>query len=200
MNLKIFGLLMLSMASVSTGELLLKIGMNHIGEVAVASQGDLLRLPFIILRNKYLMIGVPLMAVYFYSYLTLLSIADLSYILPLTSISFVIGALLAHFVLGEQVNALRWAGTIVICVGVYLVASGEARTQQEAAEVAAKRGRSRRLRGSSGAGQRLSRRSGNGARLSRATAVLAVQSQGTSASASAEVSQATPALARRMIA
>jgi uncharacterized membrane protein len=128
-NWVIWGLLLLTVSTVSVGELMLKIGMDEIGEVSVRSMRDLLRVPFIIFASHWLLIAIPLLGIQFYSYLALLSRADLSYVLPLTSMSFIIGTLLARYILHEDVTVARWVGTLVICLGVYLVASGEARTE-----------------------------------------------------------------------
>ncbi len=57
----------------------------------------------------------------FFLWLAILSWSELSFVLPLTALSYVVTALLATFVLGETVTPLRWAGTILICLGVILV-------------------------------------------------------------------------------
>jgi len=126
---KIFFALVLAMSTGAIGEMLLKIGMDQLGEVSINSFGDLARHPLIIFRSRVLLLALLFMATHFYSYLTLLSLADLSWVLPMNSISFVFGVLLAQFVLKEQVSAGRWIGTLIICFGVYLVASGEAKTK-----------------------------------------------------------------------
>lgn len=130
MTLKHFALLMLAMGCVSVGEMCLKIGADQIGEISVKSLPELVRIPLIVLKSKWFALGIPLMGVYFYSFLSLLSRADLSFVLPLTSISFITGTLLAKYVLKEEVNVTRWIGTVVIVLGVALVASGEAKTEK----------------------------------------------------------------------
>src|SRR5262245_60850322 len=75
-TLKIFAVLLLAMSTGAVGEVLLKMGMEEVGEVAINSMGDLLRHPFIIFRSKMLLIGLLFMATHFYSYLALLSLAD----------------------------------------------------------------------------------------------------------------------------
>lgn len=131
MTPKIFFVLLLAMSTGAVGEMLLKVGMNQLGEVSFTSFSDLARHPFIIFRSRVLLLALLFMATHFYSYLTLLSLADLSWVLPMNSVSFVFGVLLAQFVLKEHVSAGRWIGTLIICVGVYLVASGEAKTKAE---------------------------------------------------------------------
>ena len=56
--------------------------------------------------------------------MTALSWADLTYVLPATSLGYVLLALIAKFVLHEQVTFLRWVGILLIAVGVSFVASG----------------------------------------------------------------------------
>jgi drug/metabolite transporter (DMT)-like permease len=66
-------------------------------------------------------IGIGLLLAYFVAYLLVLSWADYSYVQPASSASYVLIALLAHFVLRETISPLRWAGVAVICTGVFVV-------------------------------------------------------------------------------
>lgn len=130
MNIRTALVLTMAMLAVSTGEMLLSRGMKDMGEVSIGSLGDLFHLLFVVFRNRHISVGIVLLAVYFYSFLSLLSWADLSFVLPLTSISFILGTLLARFVLHEEVTITRWIGTIVICVGVAFVATGTAKPEK----------------------------------------------------------------------
>lgn len=67
-------------------------------------------------------VGVLFMFGWFTSRLALLSWADLSYALPITSLSYALSALAGSFYLGEEVSPLHWAGIAVISLGVALVA------------------------------------------------------------------------------
>lgn len=131
MNLKTALVLTLAMLAVSVGEMFLSRGMKELGEVSMRSAGDLGRLLTSVFRNRHVALGVALLCVYFFSFLSMLSWADLSFVLPLTSISFVLGTLLAKFYLNEEVTTTRWLGVVIICCGVALVASGDARTKQK---------------------------------------------------------------------
>jgi len=130
MNLKTTVVLAIAMVAVSVGEMFLSRGMKELGEVNLRSLGDVGRLLIIVLRNRNVALGVVLLGVYFYSFASMLSWADLSFVLPMTSISFVLGTLLAKYCLNETVTPTRWLGTVIICLGVALVASGEAKTKQ----------------------------------------------------------------------
>ncbi len=73
--------------------------------------------------------GMALLGLFFFSYIALLSWADLSYVLPTTATSYLLVAVLSHFLLGEQVSWLRWTGIGLIVSGVALVFRTEARTK-----------------------------------------------------------------------
>jgi drug/metabolite transporter (DMT)-like permease len=71
---------------------------------------------------------------FFACYLTALSWADLTYVLPTTAFGYVIIALLGKFWLNEQISPYRWAGIILITIGVGFVSQGPSRTEKEPAE------------------------------------------------------------------
>jgi uncharacterized membrane protein len=70
------------------------------------------------------MLGISLLILWLLSRMTLLSWADLSYVLPVTSLGYVASALMGRFFLNEQVSARRWAGTLLIVAGTVLVGLG----------------------------------------------------------------------------
>lgn len=83
---------------------------------------------FLTITNLSFISGLLLQIGFFLLFLTLLSRADLSYVLPVTSFSYVITAGLAVFMLKEHVSINRWFGILLICSGVLLVSRGESRT------------------------------------------------------------------------
>ena len=68
---------------------------------------------------------------FFASYLSALSWADLTYVLPATAIGYVVLALIAKFYLHEHISLMRWAGILLITAGVGFVATGPALTERE---------------------------------------------------------------------
>ena len=66
-------------------------------------------------------LGVALLILWLMSRMTLLSWADLSYVLPVTSVGYVLVALASRFFLNEEITARRWAGIALIMAGVTLV-------------------------------------------------------------------------------
>jgi drug/metabolite transporter (DMT)-like permease len=67
------------------------------------------------------------MCLYFGLYSYCLSIADISFVLPFTAMSYLFVAALARFFLHEDVSPTRWLGAIIIVIGVIVVGLGERR-------------------------------------------------------------------------
>jgi uncharacterized membrane protein len=84
-------------------------------------------------------LGVALLITWLLSRMMFLSFADLSYMLPLTSLSYVLSAVLGRFLLDEQITPHRWAGTALIMLGTLLVGSGNPDTARHM-EGAARKG------------------------------------------------------------
>jgi uncharacterized membrane protein len=74
--------------------------------------------------NFWVMLGIVLLIVWLLTRMALLSWADLSYVLPVTSIGYVASILLGRFFLNEHISPLRWAGTALIVAGTVLVGMG----------------------------------------------------------------------------
>jgi uncharacterized membrane protein len=68
-------------------------------------------------------IGILMQIVWLLKRMSLLSVADLSYVLPVTASGYVLSALLGRIVLHEQVSASRWLGVAMITLGTVFVAS-----------------------------------------------------------------------------
>jgi len=105
----------------TVGDLLNSYGMKRHGEVADWSLRGLLRLGYALLRNPYIMGGIPAMAVSFFALMSLISASNLSYAIPMTASSYIVETALAKWLLGEQVDWHRWVGTCLVAVGVALL-------------------------------------------------------------------------------
>src|SRR5579883_1599025 len=81
-------------------------------------------------------LGVALLIVWMLSRMALLSWADLSYVLPVTSIGYVLVAIVGRVLLNEQITNRRWAGIVLIMAGVALVSGGAPQTAREKAHAA----------------------------------------------------------------
>ncbi|HSW49670.1 MAG TPA: hypothetical protein VLH09_05810 [Bryobacteraceae bacterium] len=78
--------------------------------------------------NAWIVLGVSLLILWMLSRMTLLSWADLTYVLPVTAVGYVLTALMGRLFLAEQVSPARWAGIALIVGGVWLVADTPIRT------------------------------------------------------------------------
>jgi len=72
--------------------------------------------------NPWVALGISLLILWLFSHMALLSWADLSYVLPVTSIGYVLSALAGRVFLHEAITSWRWAGIVLIMAGVTLVA------------------------------------------------------------------------------
>ena len=120
--MRIFVVIFLATLSAAVGETLISYAMKKNGQVDLTELSQWLKLIFSVLRNPYIFMGVILLGIFFFLYLAALSWADLSFVLPLTALSYIFVAFLAKFFLREDVSWYRWAGTLVIIIGITLVA------------------------------------------------------------------------------
>jgi len=82
--------------------------------------------------TPWVALGIALLILWLLSRMVLLSWADLSYVLPVTSLGYVLNALMGHFFLGEHISMARWSGTLLIVAGTVLVGMGShTQTQRE---------------------------------------------------------------------
>jgi ceramide glucosyltransferase len=118
--MKTFLLLSSLIAFSSLGEILAAKGMKQVGRVSFRPRalfGAIWRM----IRNPYLIAGVSSLALSFFSFISLLSYADLSFVLPLTSVGYITNTLGARFFLKEKVSKERWLGTLLVAGGVSIV-------------------------------------------------------------------------------
>ena len=119
--MKTFIVILLATLSAAIGESLLSYGMKRNGQVNLAVPSQWGHLILSVVLNPHVLAGVVFLAFFFFLYLAALSWADLSFVMPLTAMSYIFAALLARFVLKEELSWFRWAGTVVITLGIILV-------------------------------------------------------------------------------
>ena len=122
-------ILLAVMLTAAVGDTLLSHGMTQVGPVTFAHLGLL----FIAMKNPWVIAGILCLLGFFASYLTALSWADLTFVLPSTAFGYVVVALLSKFWLHETISPYRWAGILLIVCGVGFVANGPALTEHPAA-------------------------------------------------------------------
>jgi drug/metabolite transporter (DMT)-like permease len=108
----------------AAGDTMLSHGMKQTGNISIHHLQSLL----LALLNPWVSIGIVLLLAFFAAYMNALSWADLTYVLPATSLGYVLLALVARFALHEHISIMRWLGITLIAGGVGFVAGGEALT------------------------------------------------------------------------
>jgi len=120
-----YAILLTVMLTASVGDTLLSRGMSEVGPVDLHHLGLL----FHALFNPYIVVGIVLLIGFFASYMTALSWADLTFVMPATAFGYVVVALLSRFWLHEHLSLYRWAGIVLIVCAVGFVAGGPSRTE-----------------------------------------------------------------------
>src|SRR5271157_2691188 len=110
------------------GDTCLSRGMTSMPAISLAHPGALIAAVF----TPWIASGIALLICFFASYLTALSWADLTFVLPATAFGNVIVALLSRFWLHESISLERWAGILLITLGVGFVAQGPSLTERPA--------------------------------------------------------------------
>jgi drug/metabolite transporter (DMT)-like permease len=103
------------------GEICVSHAMKQIGEVHVFTPGEILRVVGRALSISWMWLGLGLMTIGFLSLLTMLSLENVSFVVPVTALSYFVGALGGKFLLGEVIASKRWVGVLLVCLGVALV-------------------------------------------------------------------------------
>ena len=119
------GLFAVSLIIGLTGQLLLKKGMNYLGEITLFSDGVLsfFKTIWAVFTNRTVLSGVFFFATSSLLWLIILSGLELSYIYPLVSLNYVLIAMGSRLFFKEQVTKMRWLSIIIIIMGVILVSS-----------------------------------------------------------------------------
>jgi len=120
----------------NVGDLMLKRGMLEIGAVQL-SAGALAHAFRMTITNGTLWLGILFLWGFMVSYMTVLSWADYSYVMPAGAFGYALLSFLAVLFLHEAVSPRRWIGVALICVGVLLVGQTKPRTTEAAREALA---------------------------------------------------------------
>jgi drug/metabolite transporter (DMT)-like permease len=102
------------------GDSLLSYGMKQVGNISLGDFSTLL----LAITNPWVGLGIVRLLGFFASYMTALSWADLTYVLPASSLGYVLLAFIARFALHERVSVARWLGIALVSSGVGFVTSG----------------------------------------------------------------------------
>lgn len=122
---KLLIILLVGLVFESTGVILLKKGMSRIGDMPTVNAAEVLRVVKEGVTNPQILLGVFFEALFFICLLMLMSKSDISFLWPLTALSFVFATFAAMLFLHEQVAPMRWAGVLFIMIGAALISYSE---------------------------------------------------------------------------
>jgi uncharacterized membrane protein len=117
--------LLLIMIAGTGGELCVARAMKTVGAVKDFRPQTLIRTIAGALRVRWMWVGILLNSIAFFSLLEMLSLENVSFVVPVTALSYAFGALGGKVFLREQVTRKRWAGVLLVCIGVGLVFMGQ---------------------------------------------------------------------------
>ncbi len=104
----------------AAAQIVIKKGMLQVGAFAF-SMKNIVPIGLKVVSSPFVIIGIMFYVVSLVLWLMVLSRVDVSYAYPMLSIGYIVAALFGKYLFGEPVGPVRWAGIIVICVGVYLI-------------------------------------------------------------------------------
>jgi len=116
-----WALVLLMVAATTVGEVLQAAGMRRHGEIHDFRPTAIGRALSLMARNRFVIGSIVAMAVSFFAFMKLLSMTDLSFAVPVSAVTYVMETVLAKYVLKERVNALRWAGAMLVVFRMTLV-------------------------------------------------------------------------------
>jgi drug/metabolite transporter (DMT)-like permease len=122
---KLLLILFIGLVFESTGVVLLKKGMTEVGGVERMSAAEVLRVIKTGILNPRILLGVFFEALFFICLLILMAKSEISFLWPLTALSFVFATFAAMWFLHEQVSSIRWAGVVFIMIGAALISYSE---------------------------------------------------------------------------
>lgn len=131
---KLLVILVFGLVCEAIGVVLLSRGLKQIGEIGAITVPEVVRAIKAGVTNPNILLGVFFEALFFGALLVMMSRSDVSFIWPLTALSFVMTTLAAKFYLHEQVTLTRWAGVALIMMGAGLITWSEKSKQKSPAE------------------------------------------------------------------
>lgn len=118
-------LFLLVVVAGTAGELAIARAMRTVGEVTDFRPRALARVAGRVLRVPWTWIGLSFMTLGFFALLEVLSIENVSFVVPVTALGYAFGSLGGRIFLHEKVSPARWAGVLLVCIGVTLVVAGK---------------------------------------------------------------------------
>jgi drug/metabolite transporter (DMT)-like permease len=127
---KLLVILFVALCFETVGVILLSQGLKALEGPKSYGFGEIARVVGRAISDKRIILGVACEAVFFIGLLIMMSNADVSFVWPLTSLTFVFSTFAARFYLHEQIDAMRWMGVILIVLGAGLITFTEKKKER----------------------------------------------------------------------
>jgi drug/metabolite transporter (DMT)-like permease len=128
---KLLLILFVALVFETMGVVLLSKGLKRLEGPKGFTITEISRLVGRAITNKEIVLGVAFEAVFFFCLLLMMSRADVSFVWPLTALTFVFSTIAARFYLNEHIDGLRWAGVMLIVLGAGLITFTEKRKERQ---------------------------------------------------------------------
>jgi drug/metabolite transporter (DMT)-like permease len=119
--LKTAVVMLIAVTAGTIGDLLLARGMKELGDLSAMNLKGIFNVALQALTSPKLVFGTCMLAVFFFLWLAVLSWEDLSVALPMQALNYILVAFLSQYFLHEMVSPLRWAGTVLVAIGVIMI-------------------------------------------------------------------------------
>jgi len=123
--IKLLSILLAGLVCESAGVVLLKKGIMQIGDVHSYTAGEIFRVVKTGLTSQTIWLGIFFEALFFIGLLVLMAESDISFLWPLTGLSFVFATFSAMWFLNEHVSPVRWIGVMFIVLGAGFISYSE---------------------------------------------------------------------------
>ena len=131
--IKLLSILLAGLVCESAGVVLLKKGINRIGDVNGYTASEIFRVIKSGLTSQQIWLGIFFEALFFIGLLVLMAKSDISFLWPLTGLSFVFATFAARWFLNEHVSPVRWVGVVLIVLGAGFISYSEHAREKVAA-------------------------------------------------------------------
>ena len=123
--IKLLSILLVGLVCESAGVVLLKKGIDHIGNMNSVTAAEVFRVVKSGLTSQTIWLGIFFEALFFIGLLVLMAESDISFLWPLTGLSFVFATFAAMWFLNEHVSPVRWVGVVFIVLGAGFISYSE---------------------------------------------------------------------------
>lgn len=135
--LKTIIIMLIAVAAGTVGDILLAKGMKQLGDLSTMNLRGIFEVAFRAMTEWKIVVGTAMLALFFFLWLAVLSWEDLTVALPMQALNYVLVALLAKYLLHEQISPLRWAGIALVCIGVIMITKSSTADKGQAPEAGA---------------------------------------------------------------